>query len=79
MTTEGFTGIVLFGEKNGCFNASFTKMSSKGKAAFLQVCIRCSQKSKEDAGNGRSSCRQPSEPTRTLEVIREKARTIQSY
>jgi hypothetical protein len=34
-TTEGFTGIALFEEKNGCFNASITKISSKGKSVFL--------------------------------------------
>lgn len=27
VTTEGFSGIVLFGEKNGGFNASSTKIS----------------------------------------------------
>lgn len=36
-TTEGFSGIVFFREKNGSFNASFTKISWKGTAAFLQV------------------------------------------
>lgn len=34
VTTEGFNGIVLFGEKNGCLNASLTQIW-KGKAAFL--------------------------------------------
>lgn len=27
VTTEGFNGIVLFGKKNSCFNASLTKIS----------------------------------------------------
>lgn len=47
VTPEGCNGIVLFRAKNGCFNASFTKTSWRGKAAFLWgVCRGCSQKPK---------------------------------